>query len=89
MQAEDSTTTEPAAVTPGDPPLRIVPIARPTRTNWEWFSLIAWRVIFPPILLWDLTKLIFNRLLGNFVGRIILPAQNMRGSIDYSSLPHK
>lgn len=41
---------------------------------------IASRVLFPPILLWDLSKLAVNALLGETVGSMVLPAQN----IDFS-----
>ncbi|WP_298624550.1 alpha/beta fold hydrolase, partial [uncultured Legionella sp.] len=49
---------------------------KPKFSGWEWFKFIAIRTIFPPILLWDLIKLGANKLLGEWVGSLVLPAQN-------------
>lgn len=49
---------------------------KPGYSNWEWFKFIAIRTVFPPVLLWDLTKLGANKLLGESVGSLVLPAQN-------------
>jgi hypothetical protein len=49
-------------------------------TNWQWAKTIAARVLFPPILLWDLSKKAVNALLGKTVGGLVLPAQD----IDFS-----
>lgn len=49
---------------------------KPKFSSWEWFKFIAIRTIFPPILLWDLITLRTNKLLGAWVGRLVLPAQN-------------
>lgn len=50
---------------------------RPRRTwselNWLLFS----RVFFPPLLVWGLAKFIGNWLLGGFISRLVLPAQDM------------
>lgn len=50
---------------------------KPRYSKWEWFKFISIRIIFPPILLWDLIKLTVNALLGRFVGGIVIPAQDM------------
>ncbi len=49
-------------------------------TTWQWTKTIAARVLFPPVLLWDLSKKAVNALLGETVGRLVLPAQD----IDFS-----
>lgn len=49
---------------------------KPRYSKWEWFKFIAVRVVFPPILLWDLLKFGINKLLGAWVSGIVLPAQN-------------
>lgn len=54
---------------------------KPEYSNWEWFKFIAMRTVFPPVLLWDLTKFGANKLLGGFVSNLILPAQN--GNFDH------
>jgi hypothetical protein len=41
----------------------------------SWFKRIAFRIIFPPILLWDALKFIVNAAIGKKVGEIILLAQ--------------
>lgn len=50
--------------------------SKPRRSNWAWFAFIVIRIVFPPILLWDLIKLGANRLLGEWVSHLVLPAQN-------------
>lgn len=50
---------------------------KPEYSSWEWFKYIAVRTIFPPVLLWDLTKIGANKLLGETVGNLILPAQTI------------
>lgn len=54
---------------------------KPDMTNWEWLTYIGWRCLFPPVLLWDLNKVIMHRLLGEKIGRKVLLAQTM----DFSS----
>lgn len=49
---------------------------KPKYSNWEWFKFIALRIVFPPVLLWDLIKLGVNKLIGELVGGWVLPAQN-------------
>lgn len=48
---------------------------KPKYSNWEWFQFIAFRIVFPPLLLWDLLKFGMNKWLGQWVSRLILPAQ--------------
>lgn len=50
---------------------------KPIYSNWDWFKFIAARMVFPPILLWDLIKHGANKLLGEWVGSLVLPAQDM------------
>lgn len=42
----------------------------------QWLYWLAPRVLFPPILAWDLTKIGFNRLFGKFAGKMVLLAQD-------------
>lgn len=51
--------------------------SKPQYTSWQRFQAIASRVIFPPILLWDLLKFGFNYLAGEAIGKIVLPSQNI------------
>lgn len=51
-------------------------IKKPTYTGWQWAKTILPRVFFPPILLWDLAKLGVNKLAGEAIGSLVLPAQN-------------
>lgn len=55
---------------------------KPQYSNWEWFKFIAIRTVFPPVLLWDLITFGANKLLGEWVGSMVLPAQH----IDFSCL---
>ena len=55
-----------------DEPDYIAP--KPKRTKKAWLKKIGLRLIFPPILLWDLAKFGMNALLGKWVGSIVLPA---------------
>lgn len=41
---------------------------KPRYNRWEWFKFIVVRLVFPPILLWDLIKFGVNKLLGEWVG---------------------
>ncbi|CAM2961321.1 hypothetical protein [Legionella worsleiensis] len=50
---------------------------KPKFSAWQQFKFIALRIVFPPVLLWDLLKTGANKLLGAFVGRFVLPAQYM------------
>jgi hypothetical protein len=59
---------------------KIYTASKPRYSNWEWFKYIALRVIFPPTLLADLIQLGINRLLGEWIGALILPAQDMNFS---------
>lgn len=49
---------------------------KPEYSGWEWFKFIAIRTIFPPILLWDLAKFGINKLVGELVSSLVLPAQD-------------
>lgn len=49
---------------------------KPTYSTWEWFKSIALRIVFPPVLVWDLFKLGANKLFGRFISQLVLPAQN-------------
>lgn len=49
---------------------------KPIYTNWQWFKFIAVRVLFPPMLIWDVLKFGFNMLVGELLGYVILPAQS-------------
>lgn len=49
---------------------------KPRYSFWEWFKFIAIRTVFPPVLLWDLIKIGANKWLGEWVGGLVLPAQN-------------
>lgn len=53
---------------------KIYKAPKPKYTSWSWFKFIALRFV-PLVLLWDLAKLIMNRLLGEWVGSIVLLAQ--------------
>ena len=48
---------------------------RPEYTAWEWAKSIGSRILFPPILIWDVLKLGVNKLAGEMVSELILPAQ--------------
>lgn len=56
---------------------KIYKAPKPRYSTWEWFKYIAVRTVFPPILLADLIQLGANRLLGEWIGAKILPAQHM------------
>lgn len=49
---------------------------KPRYSGWEWFKFIAVRIVFSPVLLWDLIKLGANKLFGELVSGLVLPAQN-------------
>src|SRR5437762_3516676 len=51
-------------------------VKKPSYTSWDWFKFIAMRVIFPPVLLWDLLQFIVNQCLGKWVGSFVLEAQH-------------
>src|SRR3990167_5634052 len=56
------------------------------RTRWTtWLKRIIARIIFTPILLWDLLKLCARQLVGNKVGNLIFRAQS--DPVDDLSLP--
>src|SRR5688500_19020581 len=55
---------------------RIYNAPKPEYSNWEWFKFIAVRTVFPPVLLWDVIKFVANKLLGEIVRNLVLPAQN-------------
>jgi hypothetical protein len=57
----------------------------PRYSRWEWFKFIALRVVFPPVLLWDLAKRVGNNLLGAWIGGMVLPAQNE--NFDFYAIP--
>lgn len=61
--------------------MAIYNISKPQFTNSKWAYSIMTRIIFPPVLIWDLLKLSTNWLVGGLVGQIVLPAQNK--SLDY------
>lgn len=48
---------------------------KPTYTGFQWAESILSRLFFPPILLWDLLKLGVNKLVGEAVSELVLPAQ--------------
>jgi pimeloyl-ACP methyl ester carboxylesterase len=48
---------------------------KPKTRPITWVKRVLLRVFFPPVLLWDLAKFLANKLLGKFVGKLILPAQ--------------
>lgn len=50
---------------------------KPSKPWKTWAKLIAARVFFPPVLLWDAAKAIMNSFLGETIGEIILPAQDL------------
>lgn len=50
---------------------------KPKVRKRTWAKRIAFRFFFPPILLWDASKLLVNTLAGNKVGEQVLPAQNL------------
>ncbi|EHL30421.1 alpha/beta fold hydrolase [Legionella drancourtii] len=56
--------------------VKIYNAPKPEYSGWEWFKFSAVRIVFPPVLLWDLIKLGANKLLGEWVGGLVLPAQN-------------
>lgn len=53
-------------------------VARPSMPASQLTKSILYRVFFPPILLWDFAKWGVNKLLGEMVSYIVLPAQNMK-----------
>ncbi|MFI4919555.1 MAG: protein SidB [Legionellales bacterium] len=54
----------------------------PTYKEWQRVKSIAIRILCPPILIWDLLKLVVNKLAGVAVGRMILPAQRRSNRYD-------
>ncbi|CZG61245.1 TPA: Dot/Icm T4SS effector SidB [Legionella pneumophila subsp. pneumophila] len=56
--------------------VKIYNAPKPKYSGWEWFKFIAIRTVFPPVLLWDLIKIGANKLLGEWVSGLVLPAQN-------------
>lgn len=60
---------------------------KPGYSGWDWFKFITVRIIFPPVLLWDLIKLGANKLLGEWVGTMVLPAQ--KGNFKYLAVRDK
>lgn len=48
---------------------------RPQYSHWEWFKFIMLRVAIPLVLLWDFIQSVANEFLGEWVGRLVLPAQ--------------
>lgn len=57
---------------------------KPEYSGWEWFKFIAIRTIFPPVLLWDLAIFGINKLVGEFVSSLVLPAQ--QENFDYMAV---
>lgn len=51
-------------------------------SRWEWFKFIGIRIIFPPILLWDLLKIGANKVFGGLVSGLVLPAQKNKAFKD-------
>lgn len=41
----------------------------------EYIAPVGLRIFFPPILLWDLTKFLFNKAFGGLISKLILPVQ--------------
>jgi pimeloyl-ACP methyl ester carboxylesterase len=57
-------------------------VAPRPRYPWQsWFSFIVARLVFPPILLWDASKFIINKLTGYQIGQQVLISQG----IDFSA----
>ncbi len=49
-----------------------------SKPEQTWVKPILWRILFPPILLWDFFKWLFNWFLGELLGKfLVLPAQQM------------
>lgn len=55
---------------------------KPKYTAWTWLKYLGFRLFFPPVFLWDLMKLGANKLFGEWVGRLILPAQSLPNFTD-------
>jgi hypothetical protein len=56
-----------------------------TAPEVDYFRLaekISLRIICPPIILWDITKFLSNKLFGAMVGRMVLPAQTVNYQSD-------
>ena len=48
---------------------------KPKTRAITWVKRVLLRFFFPPVLLWDLAKLIANKLLGKWVGKLVVQAQ--------------
>lgn len=55
---------------------KIYEAPKPQYSALEWLKFIAIRIVFPPVLLWDLAKLGANKLFGEMVGSWVLRAQS-------------
>ena len=55
--------------------MAIYRINKPHKTSYEWFKIIGFRVLFPPILLLDSLRFLVNTVFGRLVGIPVLPAQ--------------
>lgn len=61
---------------------RIIKTIKPTPPPESWFGIIATRIFFPFIIVWDIIKFIINQIFGELVGRFILPSQNKISNIN-------
>lgn len=50
---------------------------KPSYTAWEWFEFFTLRIVFPPLIIWDLLTFMVNSLIGKWVGSLVLPAQEV------------
>lgn len=70
---------------------QIILIQIPQYTMRQWIEPILWRIVFPPILVWDVFKWLFNALCGKWTGKLVLRAQRSIWTADdnfsFSSLP--
>lgn len=56
---------------------------KPVKTKFQWFKIIALRVIFPPILLWDLLSILVNALIGRYMAVKYFRLQGTSKNWDY------
>lgn len=49
---------------------------RPTYTKTEWAKFILLRILFCPIIIWDILQFVFNLIFGGLLGSAILQAQS-------------
>ena len=56
---------------------------KPVKTKFQWFKIIALRVIFLPILLWDLLSILVNALIGRYIAVSYFHLQGTSENWDY------